>query len=83
MDPNSRKITNSNNNINNNPPSVTKDTAIPSDSSTPDSGCHINNKKNSTESNHRVQFEPVATPPPMSFSPAESLDSEMTLVSSR
>ena len=82
MDPSSRKITNSNN-VNNNPPVNAPPGNIPSDSSTPDSGCHLNNKKNSLQSN-RVDFvlDPNP-PPPMSFSPAESLDSDMTLVSSR
>ena len=86
MDPSSRKITN-NNNVNNNPPVIAPPAAnTPSDSSTPDSGCHLNNKKNSLQSNRVVEFvldpNPVEAPP-MSFSPAESLDSDMTLVSSR
>ena len=82
VDPSSRKITNSNN-VNNNPTVNAPPGNIPSDSSTPDSGCHLNNKKNSLQSN-RVDFvlDPNP-PPPMSFSPAESLDSDMTLVSSR
>lgn len=61
-----------------------------SDSSgTPDSGCHLNNnsKKNSLEepqlqNNETNKKASDAKMPPMSFSPAESLDSEMTLVSS-
>ena len=58
MDPSSRKLT-------------TKEPQIPSDSSTPDSGCSLKNKDSEQDKL-----------PQLSFSPAESLDSEMTLVSS-
>ena len=66
MDPSSRKLT-----------TTTTKEQIPSDSSTPDSGCSL--KKDSVSSSDQDKQDKL---PQLSFSPAESLDSEMTLVSS-